>query len=166
MTEEIEVRLRNQKRERVEVLVKENLYRWVNWTISSKSHDYRKDDARTIVFRSALPPTRKPWCYSAVGALSLWPCALAGAGVGSGYNRRSPPPRGSSKLLIPLDSADPVNPCFELYESRREPVDRRTPGGLLLLGTALLGSRRAARQRRRRGPRWSASSSPRRRAAK
>ena len=50
MTEEIEVRLRNQKRERVEVLVKENLYRWVNWTISSKSHDYRKDDARTIVF--------------------------------------------------------------------------------------------------------------------
>ncbi len=50
MTEEIEVRLRNQKRERVEVLVKENLYRWVNWTISSKSHDFRKDDARTIVF--------------------------------------------------------------------------------------------------------------------
>ena len=50
MTEEIEVRLPNQKRERVEVLVKENLYRWVNWTISSKSHDYRKDDARTIVF--------------------------------------------------------------------------------------------------------------------
>ena len=50
MTEEIEVRLRNQKREPVDVLVKENLYRWVNWTISSKWHDYRKDDARTIVF--------------------------------------------------------------------------------------------------------------------
>ena len=34
MTEEIEVRLRNQKKERVEVMVKENLYRWVNWSIS------------------------------------------------------------------------------------------------------------------------------------
>ena len=34
MTEEIEVQLRNQKKERVEVMVKENLYRWVNWNIS------------------------------------------------------------------------------------------------------------------------------------
>jgi hypothetical protein len=56
MTEEIEVRLRNQKKERVEVLVKENLYRWVNWTITSKSHDFRKDDARTIVFPVSLGP--------------------------------------------------------------------------------------------------------------
>jgi hypothetical protein len=31
-------------------LVDENLYRWANRTISSTSHDYRKDDARTIVF--------------------------------------------------------------------------------------------------------------------
>jgi len=56
MTEEIEVRLRNQKKERVEVLVKENLYRWVNWTIGAKSHDYRKDDARTIVFPVTVAP--------------------------------------------------------------------------------------------------------------
>lgn len=56
MTEEIEVRLRNQKKERVEVMVKENLYRWVNWTISSKSHDYRKEDARTIVFPVSVAP--------------------------------------------------------------------------------------------------------------
>jgi hypothetical protein len=56
MTEEIEVRLRNQKKERVEVMVKENLYRWVNWTITSKSHDYRKDDARTVVFPVAIAP--------------------------------------------------------------------------------------------------------------
>jgi hypothetical protein len=54
MTEEIEVRLRNQKQEAVEVLVKENLYRWVNWTIASKSHEYRKEDARTIVFPVAV----------------------------------------------------------------------------------------------------------------
>jgi hypothetical protein len=56
MTEEIEVRLRNQKKERVEVMVKENLYRWVNWTIGSRSHEYRKDDARTIVFPVTVAP--------------------------------------------------------------------------------------------------------------
>ena len=56
MTEEIEVRLRNQKKERVEVMVKENLYRWVNWSISSKSHEYRKEDARTIVFPVTVAP--------------------------------------------------------------------------------------------------------------
>lgn len=56
MTEEIEVRLRNQKKERVEVMVKESLYRWVNWNIASKSHDYRKEDARTIVFPVSVAP--------------------------------------------------------------------------------------------------------------
>ncbi len=50
MTEEIEVKVRNQKKESVEVMVKENLYRWTNWQITSKSHDYRKDDARTVTF--------------------------------------------------------------------------------------------------------------------
>jgi hypothetical protein len=56
MTEEIEVKLRNQKKERVEVQVKENLYRWVNWNITSRSHDFRKEDARTIVFPVAVAP--------------------------------------------------------------------------------------------------------------
>jgi hypothetical protein len=56
MTEEIEVRLRNQKKEGVEVIVKENLYRWVNWEITSKTHEYRKDDARTITFPVAIAP--------------------------------------------------------------------------------------------------------------
>ncbi len=50
MTEEIEVKLRNQKKETVTVMVKENLYRWTNWTITSKTQDYRKDDARTVTF--------------------------------------------------------------------------------------------------------------------
>jgi hypothetical protein len=50
MTEEIEVKLRNQKKESVTVMVKENLYRWTNWQITSKSQDYRKDDARTVTF--------------------------------------------------------------------------------------------------------------------
>lgn len=50
MTEEIEVKVRNQKKEAVTVMVKENLYRWTNWQITSKSQDYRKDDARTVTF--------------------------------------------------------------------------------------------------------------------
>ncbi len=50
MSEEIEVKVRNQKKESVTVMVKENLYRWTNWQITSKSQDYRKDDARTVTF--------------------------------------------------------------------------------------------------------------------
>jgi hypothetical protein len=50
MTEEIEVKLRNHKREPVAVVVKENLYRWVNWQITHKSHEFKKQDARTIHF--------------------------------------------------------------------------------------------------------------------
>ena len=50
MSEDIEVKLRNQKKETVTVMVKENLYRWTNWQITSKSQDYRKDDARTVTF--------------------------------------------------------------------------------------------------------------------
>ena len=33
MEEEIEVKLRNHKSQAVEVVVKENLYRWSNWKI-------------------------------------------------------------------------------------------------------------------------------------
>jgi hypothetical protein len=56
MTEAIEVKVRNQKRERVTVQVKENLYRWVNWTITARSHDYQKEDARTVLFPVTIPP--------------------------------------------------------------------------------------------------------------
>jgi len=55
MTEQIEIRLRNQKDERVEVQVKETLYRWVNWEITSRSHNFRKDDARTVTFPVEVP---------------------------------------------------------------------------------------------------------------
>ena len=50
MTEEIEVRLRNQKKQAVTVQVKETLYRWINWEIAGRTHSFRKEDARTIVF--------------------------------------------------------------------------------------------------------------------
>jgi hypothetical protein len=48
--EEIEVKLRNHKEQSVEVIVKENLYRWTNWSLLSKSHEFTKEDARTIHF--------------------------------------------------------------------------------------------------------------------
>ncbi len=48
LSEEIEIKLRNQKKEAVTVLVRENLYRWVNWQITAKTHDYVKEDSRTI----------------------------------------------------------------------------------------------------------------------
>jgi hypothetical protein len=50
MEEEIEVKLRNHKSQPVDVVVKENLYRWTNWKILTKSTNYVKEDARTINF--------------------------------------------------------------------------------------------------------------------
>ena len=56
MREDIEVRVRNQKKERVTVQVKETLYRWVNATVTGASHDYRKEDARTVMFPVTIAP--------------------------------------------------------------------------------------------------------------
>jgi hypothetical protein len=50
LEEEIEVKLRNHKAEAVNVIVKENLYRWTSWEIKSSTHRYDKEDARTIHF--------------------------------------------------------------------------------------------------------------------
>ena len=50
MTEEIEVKLRNQKQEPITVIVKENLYRWTHWQITQKTHDFQKQNAHTIYF--------------------------------------------------------------------------------------------------------------------
>ncbi len=56
MSEEIEVKLRNHKKEPVTVIVKENLYRWVNGRIERSSHSYEKQDARTVHFPVRVPP--------------------------------------------------------------------------------------------------------------
>jgi hypothetical protein len=50
MEEEIEIVLRNHKSQPVEVVVREPMYRWTNWTILSKTHDFQKPDARTLHF--------------------------------------------------------------------------------------------------------------------
>ena len=48
--ETIEIKVRNHKDEAVKVIVKESLYRWTNWKITEKSHDFEKIDSRTIYF--------------------------------------------------------------------------------------------------------------------
>ena len=51
MEEEIEIKLRNHKTQPVEVVVKENLYRWSKWTLIQQSQTSEKKDARTISSR-------------------------------------------------------------------------------------------------------------------
>jgi hypothetical protein len=55
MEEEIEVKLRNHKQQPVDVVVKENLYRWSNWKILTQTHEFQKEDARTIDFPVKVP---------------------------------------------------------------------------------------------------------------
>jgi hypothetical protein len=56
MDEAFEIKLRNHKKEAVEVRVVEKLYRWSNWKITQQSSDYNKIDAQTIEFRVQVPP--------------------------------------------------------------------------------------------------------------
>lgn len=48
ITESFEIKLRNHKTDPVHVIVKENLYRWVNWEITACSDPWQKQDFRTI----------------------------------------------------------------------------------------------------------------------
>ena len=56
LTETYEIKLRNHKDQRVTVLVKENLFRWANWTITTASHSHDKIDSRTIHFPVTIDP--------------------------------------------------------------------------------------------------------------
>ena len=48
VTETFEIKIRNHKKEKVTVIVKENLYRHMNWQITAASEKWEKQDARTI----------------------------------------------------------------------------------------------------------------------
>ncbi len=50
LEETFEIKVRNHKDEDVTVLVRESLYRWVNWSVTKKSQDFEKQDAHTIHF--------------------------------------------------------------------------------------------------------------------
>ena len=54
--ETFEIKLRNRKKEPVEIRVVEHLYRWSNWNITAKSDDFVKKDAQTIEFRALVKP--------------------------------------------------------------------------------------------------------------
>ncbi len=50
MEEDLEIKIRNQEDTAATVIVKENLYRWTNWVIKSKTNEFEKVDARTVHF--------------------------------------------------------------------------------------------------------------------
>jgi hypothetical protein len=50
ITESFEVKIRNHKAEPVDVIIKENLFRWTNWEITKSSDKWEKQDYRTIRF--------------------------------------------------------------------------------------------------------------------
>ncbi len=55
MDETIEIKIRNHKEEPVKVIVKESLYRWVNWKLTESTHQHKKIDSRTIHFPVEVP---------------------------------------------------------------------------------------------------------------
>jgi len=56
MDESFEIKLRNRKKEPVEIRVIEHLYRWSNWEITQSSDHFTKTDAQTIEFRVPVKP--------------------------------------------------------------------------------------------------------------
>ena len=56
MNETFEIKLRNHKKEPVEIRVVEHLYRWNNWNVTAKSDDFVKKDSQTIEFRVPVKP--------------------------------------------------------------------------------------------------------------
>jgi len=56
MEETIEISVRNRKDVKTNVIVRERLFRWLNWEISGATAKYEKTDARTIQFPLTLEP--------------------------------------------------------------------------------------------------------------
>jgi len=55
-TETFEIKVRNHKKEAVEVRVVEHLYRGKTWEITAKSDEYKKKDSQTIEFPVTIAP--------------------------------------------------------------------------------------------------------------
>ncbi len=53
--ESFEIKLRNHKKEPIEVRVVEHLYRWSNWDIQRNSDPFNKLDSKTIEYRVQVP---------------------------------------------------------------------------------------------------------------
>ena len=55
LDESFEIKLRNHKKEPIEVRVVEHLYRWSNWDIQKNSDPFNKLDSKTIEYRVQVP---------------------------------------------------------------------------------------------------------------
>ncbi|MDH5510496.1 MAG: DUF4139 domain-containing protein [Nitrospinota bacterium] len=56
MSETIEIKIRNHKKEAVTVTAQERMYRWVNWDILQTSAKWTREDSRTIHFPVTVAP--------------------------------------------------------------------------------------------------------------
>ena len=56
MEETFEIRIRNHKKEAVEVRAVEHLYRWTNWKVAESSANFSKKDSQTIEFPVTVAP--------------------------------------------------------------------------------------------------------------
>ncbi|WP_193212540.1 DUF4139 domain-containing protein [Luteolibacter marinus] len=56
MKETIEVTLKNRSKDAKEIIVREHLWRWMNWNIENASMEHEKKDAQTIEFTVKLAP--------------------------------------------------------------------------------------------------------------
>ena len=54
--EEFDIKIRNHKKEAVEVRVVERLYRWTNWEIRDSSQEFTKQNAQTVEYRVKIDP--------------------------------------------------------------------------------------------------------------
>ncbi len=57
--ESFEIKVRNHKKEALNVRVVEHLYRWNNWKITQESDEHKKTDAQTIEFRVNVAPDQE-----------------------------------------------------------------------------------------------------------
>jgi hypothetical protein len=53
--ESFEIKVRNHKKEAVEIRVVEKLYRGTNWELTQKTQEYKKLDSQTIEFAVQVP---------------------------------------------------------------------------------------------------------------
>jgi hypothetical protein len=56
LDESFEIKLRNHKKEPMEIRVVEHLYRWTNWDIQRTSDPFNKLDSKTVEFHVKVPP--------------------------------------------------------------------------------------------------------------
>ena len=59
LTESFLIEIRNHKKTAEQVIIRENMFRWLNWKITDKSEDFEKIDARTVHFMVAVPASGK-----------------------------------------------------------------------------------------------------------